>query len=307
MSSVKRFQALRLSVIERIKRHSIPLLIVMILFSTGVVLLWPRIVIVVPAGNVGVLYRPFSGGVQLDRVLNEGLHVIWPLNDVTQYSTRVNAQELDLTLLTSDLLDADVKIVFQYVINRNTVALLHQYAGPAFLKKIIIPQVVSAVRAQLAKHNSKNAFTEGLKALGNGIAITADEVIIEDLSPRGSSEIRLVTLSALEIVSVTYPLSVRNAIHQKTVESQRAEAYAYVLDIARQEAQRKVIEAKGIKDFLNLAFKGINADYLSYRGVTASESLAQSTNAKVLLFGSGSSGLPLILSDQAALQALPVK
>ena len=292
---------------RRRKLYLVPLLVSVILLVTGIVLLWQRIVIIVPGGSVGVLYRPLSGGVQLDRVLNEGLHVIWPLNYVTQYSARVNAQELELNLLTADLLEADVKVVFQYEINRNTVALLHRYAGPEFLKKIITPQVVAAMRDQVAKYSSKNAFTADLKELLTNITITADDLILDDLSPPGLSDVRLVKLSAIEILSVSYPESVRDAIHQKMVGAQHAEAYFYVVDISRQEAERKVIEARGIKNFLDLAFNGVHADYLRYRGVEASESLAKSANAKVLLFGSGASGLPLMLSDQVVQRALPLK
>ena len=294
-------------VTKRRKRHLVPLLVSMILLVTGIVLLWQRIVIVVPGGSVGVLYRPFSGGVQLDRVLNEGLHIIWPLNYVTQYSTRVNVQELELNLLTTDLLEADVKVVFQYEINRHTVPLLHRYAGPEFLKKIITPQIVAALRDQVSKYSSKNAFTTDLRELLTSITIIADDLILDDLSPPGLMNVRLVKLSAIEILSVSYPQAVRDAIHQKMVEAQHAEAYAYVVDIARQESERKVIEARGIKNFLDLAFNGVNADYLRYRGVEASESIAKSANAKVLLFGSGTSGLPLMLSDQVVQQALPVK
>ena len=307
MRTLEKLKAMRLSIRAHIKRNIVPLLILMILFGTGIVLLWQRIVIVVPGGSVGVLYRPFSGGVQLDKILNEGLHVVWPLNHVTQYSTRVNAEELDLNLLTADLLETNVKVVFQYEINRNTAPWLHRYTGPDFLKKIIIPQVIASVRDQVAKHSSKDAFTRDLKLVANNIAITADDSIMDDLSPPGLTNIRLVTVSALEVISVSYPQEVREAIHQKIVESQHAQAYAYIVDIARQEAERKVIEANGIKKFLDLAFKGVNADYLRYRGVQASETLAQSANAKVLLFGSGASGLPLMLSDQADRQALPLK
>ena len=292
---------------KRRKRHLVPLLVSMILLLIGIVLLWQRIVIVVPGGSVGVLYRPFSGGVQLNRVLNEGLHIIWPLNYVTQYSTRVNVQELELNLLTSDLLEADVKVVFQYEINRQTVALLHRYAGPDFLKKIITPQLVAALRDQVSKYSSKNAFTADLREMLTNITIIADDLILDDLSPPGLSNVRLVKLSAIEILSVTYPQSVREAIHQKMVEAQNAEAYAYLVDISRQEAERKVIEARGIKNFLDIAFNGVNADYLRYRGVEASESMAKSANAKVLLFGSGASGLPLMLSDQVVQQGLPLK
>jgi regulator of protease activity HflC (stomatin/prohibitin superfamily) len=304
---LEQLNAIRLQFAVRSKRHIVPLLIVMILFITGIVLLWQRIVIVVPGGSVGVLYRPFSGGIQLDRTLGEGLHIIWPLNFVTQYSTRVNAQELDLTLLTSDLLEVDVKVVFQYEINRQTATLLHRYVGPDYLKKIMIPQVVAALRDQVAKHSSKNAFTLDLREVMTNIALTADDLIIDDLSPRGLKHVRLVKVRAVEIISVTYPQSVRAAIQNKMVEAQHAEAFAYIVDISRQEAQRKVIEAKGIKNFLDIAFNGVNADYLLYRGLEASESLAKSANSKVLLFGSGASGLPLMLNDQAVRQALPVK
>ena len=102
MRTLEKLRVMRSTIKEHIKRNIVPLLILMILFGTGIVLLWQRIVIVVPGGSVGVLYRPFSGGVQLDKVLNEGLHVIWPLNYVTQYSTRVNSEELELNLLTAD-------------------------------------------------------------------------------------------------------------------------------------------------------------------------------------------------------------
>jgi hypothetical protein len=38
-------------------------------------------------------------------------------------------------------------------------------------------------------------------------------------------------------------------------------------------------------------------NYLRYRGIQATEELAKSTNAKTVIFGSGPSGLPLILGN----------
>jgi prohibitin 1 len=277
------------------RRHIILLMILSVGGITGFVLLFNRIVVVIPAGSVGVIYRPFSDGIDVRHVYREGLNLNLPWNSVTQYSARVNVETLELTLLTADLLETHVKVSFQYEINRLTVPMLHKYAGTDFLKKIIVPQVIAAVREMVAKHSSKEAFTDEIQRVIKRIAITADESIIDQLSPPGRTNVKLVNISAVQLISVSYPEEVREAIRKKMVASQNADAFKYNISISEQEARRKVIEAQGIKNFQDIAFGGVIADYLRYRGIEASEALAKSENAKVLLFGSGASGLPLVL------------
>ena len=279
------------------RRHIFLLLILSVVAATSVVLLFNRIVVVIPAGSVGVIYRPFSDGIDVRHVYREGLNLNLPWNTVTQYSARVNVETLELTLLTADLLETQVTVAFQYEINRLTVPLLHKYAGTDFLKKIIVPQVISAVRELVAKHSSKEVFTDEIQRVIKRIAIVADDSIVDQLSPPGRTNVKLVNISAVQLISVTYPEEVRAAIRQKMVAAQNADAFKYNISISEQEAQRKVIEAQGIKNFQDIAFGGVMADYLRYRGIEASEALAKSENAKVLLFGSGSSGLPLVLDS----------
>ena len=277
------------------KRHIVPLLILALLGVTACVLLINRIVMVVPAGNVGVVYRPLSGGVDLNVVYREGLHLKLPWTGVTLYSTRINAEHLKLSLLTADLLETQVTIAFQYEINRATVPLLHRYAGADFLQKLIVPQVTAAVREMVAKHNSQEVFTGEIKNVSQNIAVTSDENIVDQLSPPGLVNIRLVTIPSVQILDISYPDAVKEAIRQKIIASQTADAYKYNLSISTQEAERKVIEAGGIKKFRDLAFGGNTEDYLRYRSIEAAEALAKSNNSKVLLFGSGPTSLPLVL------------
>ncbi|MEI8401166.1 MAG: prohibitin family protein [Alcaligenaceae bacterium] len=286
---------IRQNVSNWLRRRIVPLMIVGVVALAGFVLLFNRIVVVIPAGNVGVIYRPLSDGIDFRRVYREGVNLKLPWNSVTQYSTRVNSETLELTLLTADLLETQVTVVFQYEINRLTAPLLHQYAGADFLKKIIVPQVISAAREMVAKHSSKEAFTDEIQIVIKRIAIVADDSIVDQLSPPGRTNVKLVNISAVQLISVSYPEEVRNAIRQKMVAAQSADAFKYNISIAEQEAQRKVIEAQGIKNFQDIAFGGVITDYLRYRGIEASEALAKSDNAKVLLFGSGASGLPLVL------------
>ena len=73
---------------------------------------------------------------------------------------------------------------------------------------------------------------------------------------------------------------------------------AFVLRKEEQEADRKRIEAQGISDFQTIVSKGISQQLLQWKGIEATEKLAQSTNAKVVIIGSGKDGLPVILGNQ---------
>ena len=290
-----------------LRQNLMGFLIGFLLVMAGVIVLWSRIILIVPGGNLAVLYRPLAGGIDLQRVYREGVHVIFPWDSATQYDSRVQVHTVDLKLLTADQLEADVTITFQYEINPTTVPLLHKYAGPSYLQKMIVPQVVSIVREMVAKYSSKNAYTNGIQQVIKDIAITADSVIIDELSPPGLSNIRLIHINAVQLAAITYPPDVRTAIQNKMIEAQNAEAVKFKIEAADLEATRKTIEARGIKNFQDIAFQGELESYLRYRGIEATESLAKSENAKVLLFGSGSSGLPLVLGDINAKQPTPLK
>jgi regulator of protease activity HflC (stomatin/prohibitin superfamily) len=69
----------------------------------------------------------------------------------------------------------------------------------------------------------------------------------------------------------------------------------FVLQKEEQEAQRKRIEAQGISDFQKIVAAGISQQLLEWKGIEATEKLAVSQNAKVVVIGNPKSGLPIIL------------
>jgi regulator of protease activity HflC (stomatin/prohibitin superfamily) len=87
------------------------------------------------------------------------------------------------------------------------------------------------------------------------------------------------------------------AISEKLEEEQRAEKMRFTLERERQEAERKRIEAQGITDFQKIVSQGLNDQLLKWKGIEATEKLAASPNAKVVVIGSGTDGLPLILGQ----------
>ncbi len=74
-------------------------------------------------------------------------------------------------------------------------------------------------------------------------------------------------------------------------------AMAFRLQKETQEAQRKRIEAQGIRDFQQIVAQGISPQLLEWKGIEATENLAKSPNSKIVVIGSGKNGLPLILGQ----------
>ena len=85
------------------------------------------------------------------------------------------------------------------------------------------------------------------------------------------------------------------SIEEKMQADQESQRMAFILRKEEQEADRKRIEAAGIRDFQAIVSEGINQNLLRWKGIEATEKLANSTNSKIVVIGSGKDGLPLIL------------
>ena len=101
------------------------------------------------------------------------------------------------------------------------------------------------------------------------------------------------------IRNVQLPARVKNAIEEKLEAEQQALRMRFILEKERQEAQRKAIEAQGISDFQSIVSRGISDQLLAWKGIEATQQLAHSSNAKIVIIGNPKNGMPLIVpTDQ---------
>jgi regulator of protease activity HflC (stomatin/prohibitin superfamily) len=66
---------------------------------------------------------------------------------------------------------------------------------------------------------------------------------------------------------------------------------------ATQEAQRQKIDAEGKAKANEILSASLNDKILREKGIQATVELAKSSNAKVVVIGSGEGGMPLILGN----------
>jgi hypothetical protein len=88
---------------------------------------------------------------------------------------------------------------------------------------------------------------------------------------------------------------VEKAIQNKIEQKHIAEAYIFRLQREKREAERKRIEAQGIRDYNRTVAQSLTPEVLRWKGIQATLELSRSSNAKVVVVGSsGTEGLPLI-------------
>ncbi len=95
--------------------------------------------------------------------------------------------------------------------------------------------------------------------------------------------------------NVKMPDTLQAAIQNKLKTEQENQQMKFVLEKERQEAQRKLIEARGIADSQKILSGGLSNQVLQLRAIEATEKLAQSNNSKLVIIGSEKGAVPIMI------------
>ena len=97
------------------------------------------------------------------------------------------------------------------------------------------------------------------------------------LSPRGFE------MEAVLLKNIALPAGLARAVEEKLEAEQGAQRMEFLLDRERREAQRKIIEAQGIRDSQKLIAEGLTKSIIEWQTIEAFRELAKSSNAKVII------------------------
>ena len=241
----------------------------------ALVVLWQRVIYIVPAGGAGVMWQLFFGGTVTDYVFGEGLHVMFPWDRFTVYDTRVQVVETDFTTLTNKGLPIELKLTIRFHPEYDTVALLDQRVGKDYVAKIVKPTVESVLRRYIGREEPESIYTnkEGVLSsiISRAIAETSEQYVsIDDVIIR----------------QVTLPEALRDAIATKLTYQQQSEGYEFRLATEEREAKRKRIEAEGISDSQKIIRSGLTPELLRWEAIRVEGEVAKSPNTKLMIMNS---------------------
>ena len=239
----------------------------------------------VQSGHVGVLtlFGRVTG-----EVLPEGIHMINPLKSSTEMSIRTQELKESASVPSAEGLVMNLDTSLIYHLDPEKAADVYQKIGPNYMNVFIEPNLRAAIREATASHTA-NALYSGEREL---VAKQIRDQLTTLLGQRG------ILVESILLRDIQLPQTLKTSIETKQQAEQEALAMSFRLQKEKQEAERKRIEAAGIRDFQQIVAQGISPQLLEWKGIEATENLAKSANAKVVVIGNSKNGLPLILGGQ---------
>jgi prohibitin 1 len=238
----------------------------------------------VGTGHVGVLtlFGKVTG-----ETLGEGIHLINPLKTNNELSIQTQTIKESANVPSSEGLMMALDTSLIYHLNPDNAAHVFQTIGADYEDKVVENTLRSAIREATASHTANALYTGEREAVANEI----QEKITKELGVYG------IQVESILLRDIQLPATLKAAIEAKQQAEQESLAMNFRLQKETQEAQRKRIEAAGVRDFQQIVAQGITPSLLEWKGIEATETLAKSANTKVVVIGNSKNGLPLILGQ----------
>ncbi len=240
---------------------------------------------VIPAGHVGII--DFFGNVS-DNTLKPGINFVNPMANVVKFDARTQELKEVMNVPSKEGLSIELEISLLYSLSFDNANKIYKTVGEDYAEKVLVPQFRSVVRGVTARYEAKALYTTEREQLSQQIETELSALV----KPRG------ITLEAVPLRKIVLPAGLTASIEEKLKAEQESQRMQFVLQRESQEAERKRIEAKGIADFQAIVSKGIDDKLLRWKGIEATEKLANSQNSKIVIIGSGKDGLPIILDTK---------
>jgi regulator of protease activity HflC (stomatin/prohibitin superfamily) len=237
----------------------------------------------VEAGEVVIVYYSLFGGTQHNRIASEGLHVIMPWDKFYRYVVRSQILVDSVTVLSKNGLEVhlDAQVRFHPIFNM--VPQLHRRFGPDYVNTFVTPQLKSSVQRVMGLFLAEEVYGSE-----TGVSINR---IFENTKQMVGGE--FLEIENVALYNIKLPEQVQVAIQSKVQAEQSALAAAFRVLEEQHEAKRKLEEAKGLREYASL-FNAIPQSVLTWKGIQATQELAKSPNAKIIVIGAKGE-LPLLL------------
>src|SRR3954467_3045060 len=295
----------------RFIEHSLPVIVIYLMVATLVsFLIAPNVIVTVPTGHVGILWKRFRGGTQLDpRLLkDEGMRVLLPWDKLFLYDLRLQTHDDTYNAISKDGVNLVATINIRFRLKHDAVPQLHQSIGPDYISRMLRPEIGNRAREIIAEYTAEEVYSTKRQEIQKRIRTHTEAMLGQSMIQRTEQESEygehyrvsldeMLILYDTLLLGLELPQSVVAAINRKVEQYYLVQEYGFRVERERKESERKQIEANGIRDFQQTVTQGISDSYVRWRGIEATLQLAQSPNTKIVIIGSGKDGLPVILGN----------
>ena len=237
---------------------------------------------VIQPGEVGVRSRWGKVG---DQVYDPGRIPMRPIADkLIRVPTRTVNREVRLNLPSKEGLNVEAEISILYHIQRDQAPKVVREVGPDYEEVLILSVFRSASADICARFLAKDMHSGNRPEIEEQIRLQMEELLAE----------RGFTIESVLLKSIRLPPGLYNAIEDKLEAEQEAQRMEFVLQRERQEAERKAIEAAGVRDAQKVLAEGLSGPIIKWRSLEVMRQLAASPNAKLIITDGNA---PVLIND----------
>lgn len=225
---------------------------------------------VIRPGEVGVKQKI---GKLEDRVRQPGAVLINPFTTkVIKASVQTNDLELSLSLPSKEGLSIVSQISILYRLEQEKVPAVIRNLGLNY--ENIIANVFRSASADVCAQFFAKDMHSGMRA---NIEEEIRKKMISILVPQG------ISVESVLMKSIQLPAGLARSVEEKLQAEQDAMRMEFVLQQAKKEAERKIIEAKGISDAQKILSEGLTEPIIRLRSIEAFDQLSKSPNSKIIV------------------------
>lgn len=186
---------------------------------------------------------------------------------------RTRNLEVALDLPSREGLNVRAEVSIMYSLDPDAVPALLESVGTVYESAFVLPVFRSAAADVSARSLAKDMHSGERAAIEEHIR----ERMAESLGPRG------IRIEQVLLKSIQLPPGLYAAVEDKLEAEQAAQQMEFVLQRERLEADRRRIEAEGVRDAQRILAEGLSDEILALRSIEAFQRLADSPNAKIVV------------------------
>ena len=255
--------------------------------------------VTIQAGQLGVLYDPLGNGVQ-SSPLSEGFHLVMPWQSVAEYSVRTqtfnmhqNGDDVAVSVLTGEGLEVTVDVSVIYHLQSNKLTELHRNVGEEYQEVLIKPISRASARDLISTYSSEDLYTTEKRIR---LQSELTNRIREKLEERG------IDIESVLVREIQLPSQVKTSIENKITAEQDAKRMEFVLQKEEKEAERKIVEAKGVSESQKIISQSLDDKYLTWYWISSLEK-----QNSVIYVPIGQNGLPIFKNiDNVPIDQRPI-
>ncbi|KGL61034.1 Regulator of protease activity HflC, stomatin/prohibitin superfamily [Polaribacter sp. Hel1_33_78] len=259
-----------------------------VVIIVAVIILFSKSTITIGPGEGGVIFESLGSGINTERTYGEGFHIVAPWNRMIVRKVRQQSISDEMNVLSVNGLEVKVNGTIWYEPEFKNLGLLIKTKGEDYERELLDPAINAAARSVVGRYTPEQLYSSKRDVI--------EQEILDEIQIVLKNQYLLVTRVLVEDVKL--PTTIRTAIETKLKQEQESLEYEFRIAKAEKEAKRQEIDAEGKAIANKILSASLTDKILQEKGIEATLELSKSPNSKVIIIGSGKSGMPIILGNQ---------